>query len=137
MEAAQARYKSNADKHRLHTMFEAGQPVLLSTKHMASRFHGSRKLTPRWIGPFEIKDKVSDLACKLVLPDHFKMHDVFHISLLLEAISTIRAKYDAAPTSADRRSAGVRSRSGVRPQRCKKRANETKGVPDTMAWLWS
>jgi hypothetical protein len=82
IEAAQARYKHQADKHRLHAMFEEGQQVLLSTKNISSKLHGSKKLTPRWIGPFTITQIVSDLAYRLQLPEHIKIHDVFHISLL-------------------------------------------------------
>jgi len=41
------------------------------------------KLSPRFVGPFEILDKVSDLAYRLALPPMLSgVHNVFHVSML-------------------------------------------------------
>jgi hypothetical protein len=40
------------------------------------------KLAPRRYGPFKVVTKVSDVAYKLQLPDTWKIHNVFHASLL-------------------------------------------------------
>ena len=47
------------------------------------RFGKRGKLNPRFVGPFEILQKVGTVAYRLALPptDH-PVHDVFHISLL-------------------------------------------------------
>ena len=41
------------------------------------------QLAPRYIGPFEILQKIGDIAYKLVLPPQLSsIHDVFHVSML-------------------------------------------------------
>jgi hypothetical protein len=39
-------------------------------------------MTPWYCGPFEILDRVGNVAYKLVLPPTIKAHNVFHVSLL-------------------------------------------------------
>ena len=47
------------------------------------RFGKRGKLAPRYIGPFEILQKIRDIAYKLVLPPQLSsIHDVFHVSML-------------------------------------------------------
>jgi hypothetical protein len=43
---------------------------------------GTLKLSLRWYGPFEVAAKVSHVAYKLDLPDHWRIHNIFHTSLL-------------------------------------------------------
>ena len=47
------------------------------------RFGKRAKLAPRYIGPFEILQKIGDIAYKLVLPPQLSsIHYVFHVSML-------------------------------------------------------
>ena len=47
------------------------------------RFGKKEKLSPRFIGPFEILERVGNIAYKLALPPSLsKMHNVFYVSLL-------------------------------------------------------
>jgi len=47
------------------------------------RFGMKGKLTPRFIGPFKILQRVGPIAYKVDLPPQLaKVHDVFHVSLL-------------------------------------------------------
>jgi hypothetical protein len=47
------------------------------------RFRKGTKLSPRFIGPFRIQEKVGPTAYRLVLPTHLhKTHSVFHVSFL-------------------------------------------------------
>ena len=47
------------------------------------RFEKQGKLSPRYIGPFEILEKVGTVAYRLVLPPSLSgVHEVFHVSML-------------------------------------------------------
>ena len=47
------------------------------------RFGNRGKLSPRYVGPYEIIEKVGPLAYRLALPPELaKIHDVFHVSML-------------------------------------------------------
>ena len=80
--AAQYRQKSSVDKKRRETSFEVGMQVLLSISDIKLKTLGSRKLLPRWIGPFKIVLRIGKVVYKSDLPDTMKIHPVFHVSLL-------------------------------------------------------
>ena len=40
------------------------------------------KLTPRQYEPFRVAAKISDIAYRLKLPSRWKIHNIFHASLL-------------------------------------------------------
>ena len=47
------------------------------------RFGQRGKLSPRFIGPYEILERIGPMAYRLVLPPELaKLHDVFHVSML-------------------------------------------------------
>ena len=47
------------------------------------RFGRKGKLSPRFIGPYEISERVGPVAYRLILPPELeKIHDVFHVSML-------------------------------------------------------
>jgi len=82
--AAQGHQKASADRSRTNVTFEVGQQVLLSTKNFTRKGGGSRKLIPRWIGPFVILGKVGEVSYRLDLPPTMRCHKVFHCGLLRE-----------------------------------------------------
>jgi hypothetical protein len=52
------------------------------------RFGKKGKLSPKFVGPFEITQKVGRLAYRIALPpDLIGMHDVFHVSMLRKYIA--------------------------------------------------
>ena len=87
LQKAQQRQKSYADTRRREMTFAVGDKVLLSTKNLRLAAPGSRKLLPRYVGPFEVIQRVGEVAYKFALPGSMKIHNVFHVSLL--------AKYEA------------------------------------------
>ena len=47
------------------------------------RFGRKGKLSPRFIGSYEISERVGPVAYRLILPPELeKIHDVFHVSML-------------------------------------------------------
>ena len=83
--AAQDRQKSYADVRRRPLMFNIGDHVFLKVSPLKGnlRFGQKGKLTPRYIGPFEILQKVGPVAYRLALPPALQgIHDVFHVSQL-------------------------------------------------------
>jgi hypothetical protein len=90
MSAAQSRQKSYADKRRRPFEFEVGDHVFLKVSPIRGvmRFGKKGKLSPRFIGPFKITQKVGKLAYRIALPpDLIGTHDVFHVSMLRKYIA--------------------------------------------------
>ena len=51
------------------------------------RFGKRGKLNPRYIGPFEIVERIGPVAYRLDLPEEFsRVHNVFHTSMLRKYI---------------------------------------------------
>nr|GFD11816.1 putative nucleotidyltransferase, ribonuclease H [Tanacetum cinerariifolium] len=64
LKEARTRQKSYADKHRKSLEFQPGDHVFLkvSPAHEVRRFGIKGKLSPRFIGPFEILDRVGEAS---------------------------------------------------------------------------
>ena len=80
---AQDRQKSYADVRRTDLQFETGDKVFLkvASSKGITRFGVKGKLRPRFIGLYEILDRVGPVAYRLALPPCFgNVHDVFHVS---------------------------------------------------------
>ncbi|KAF5472424.1 hypothetical protein F2P56_009144 [Juglans regia] len=85
MTAAQSRQKSYSDTRRRDLLFEGGDWVYLKVSPMkgVKRFGKKGKLSPRYVGPFQILEKVGPVAYRIALPEYFgEIHDVFHVSSL-------------------------------------------------------
>ena len=67
--------------------FEVGYPISLKVipKRGVVRFGKHGKLSPRFIGPFEILERMGTVAYRLTLsPSMTGVHEVFHVSMLRE-----------------------------------------------------
>uniref|UniRef100_A0A8C5M5M4 Gypsy retrotransposon integrase-like protein 1 n=1 Tax=Leptobrachium leishanense TaxID=445787 RepID=A0A8C5M5M4_9ANUR len=79
---SQARYKRHADQSRATSpTYLPGQKVWLSTRFLQLSCP-SRKLGPRYIGPFIVVEHVNAVAVRLRLPPRYSFHPVVHSSLL-------------------------------------------------------
>ncbi|KAL5540026.1 hypothetical protein UlMin_046190 [Ulmus minor] len=82
---AQSRQKSYADKRRRPLEFNKGDHVFLKVAPMkrVMRFGKKGKLSPRFIGPYEILERIGKTAYQLALPPSLSaVHNVFHVSML-------------------------------------------------------
>jgi hypothetical protein len=61
--------------------FQIGDNVWLEGTNL-KRIEGTPKLSPRRYGPFRVATKISHVAYRLNLPETWKIHNVFHASLL-------------------------------------------------------
>ncbi|KAH9751667.1 Endonuclease [Citrus sinensis] len=89
LKVAQDRQKSYADKRRRELEFEVGDRVFIRISPWKGvlRFRKHGKLSPRYIGPYEIIERIGPLAYRLALPPKLsKIHDVFHVSMLQKYI---------------------------------------------------
>ena len=82
---AQSRQKSYADVRRRPLEFRVGDHVFFKVmpKRGVVRFGKRGKLSPRFIRPFEILERIGTVAYRLALPPSMSgVHEVFHVSML-------------------------------------------------------
>ncbi|GJV89808.1 hypothetical protein Tco_1533746 [Tanacetum coccineum] len=85
LKAARDHQKSYADNRRKPLKFEVGDRVMLKVSPWKGviRFRKNGKLAPRYVGPFEILERVSLVAYRLRLLEELSgVHDTFHVSNL-------------------------------------------------------
>ncbi|GKB38127.1 putative reverse transcriptase domain-containing protein [Tanacetum coccineum] len=82
LKAARDRQKIYVDKRRKPIEFSVGDHVLLKVSPLKGVVHFRKKgkLAPRFVGPFEIVEKVGLVAYRLRLPEELDgVHDTFHV----------------------------------------------------------
>ncbi|XP_070054164.1 uncharacterized protein [Nicotiana tomentosiformis] len=81
----QSRQNSYADRKARDVSFMVGERILLRVSPMkgAMRFGKKDKLSPRYIGPFKVLERVGEVDYKLTLPPSLSgIHLVFHVSMV-------------------------------------------------------
>ncbi len=68
-------------RRRPHPPYQSGQRVWLSTRDIKLRLP-SRKLSPRYVGPFKIFKRINEVTYQLELPANYRIYLSFHVSLL-------------------------------------------------------
>lgn len=82
LEAAREAMKKYADRRQQEApTYEAGQYVILNSKHIKTR-RPTPKLAAKILGPFKILKVISPTAIKLILPPSWRIHNTFHVSLV-------------------------------------------------------
>ncbi|KAI9105169.1 hypothetical protein K1719_022698 [Acacia pycnantha] len=82
---AQSRQKSYADRRRRPLAFKEGDHVFLKVSPITGigRSIKAKKLSPQFIGPYEILERVGSVAYQIALPPHLSsVHNIFHVSQL-------------------------------------------------------
>ncbi|GKB35665.1 putative reverse transcriptase domain-containing protein [Tanacetum coccineum] len=90
LKAARDRQKSYVDNRRKPLEFEVGDHVLLKVSPWKGviRFGKKGKLAPRYVGPFEILERIGPVAYRLRLPEELSsVHDTFHVSNLKKCLA--------------------------------------------------
>ncbi|KAF5803619.1 putative nucleotidyltransferase, Ribonuclease H [Helianthus annuus] len=99
LKAAQDRQKAYADKRNRPIEFQVGDMVMLKVSPWKGiiRFRKRGKLSPRFIGPFRIIERVGKVAYRLELPEELSgIHNTFHVSHLRKCLAdeTAHVHYD-------------------------------------------
>jgi hypothetical protein len=82
---ANNRMKQFADRKRSERIFQVGDWVYLRLQpyvQISLALRSNAKMAFRFFGPFQVLQKVGELSYRLQLPEHSKLHPVFHVSQL-------------------------------------------------------
>ena len=85
LQASQSRQKAYADRRRRPLEFEAGEHVFFRVTRTTGvgRAIRSRKLSPKFLGPYQILRRIGPVAYELAMPPQLaNLHPVFHVSQL-------------------------------------------------------
>lgn len=94
---SQAHMKHIADTHRREHQFNIGDWVMVKLRpHRQVSATGSSysKLAKRYYRPFQVKDRMGNVAYKLKLPEQSRIHPMFHCSIL-------KPYFQPTPTSSE------------------------------------
>lgn len=81
LRAAINRMVERENAKRDDVVYSVGDKVWLSSRNFMWK-SGARKLCPKWLGPFEVTEVMGPLTYRLELPPEWRLHDVFHVSIL-------------------------------------------------------
>lgn len=101
LERIRIRMKHQADKKGTEHSFEVGEFVFLKLQpyvqsSVAPRTH--HKLLFKYYGPYEVLDKVGEVAYRLNLPSSSRIHPVIHVSQLKKAVGVNAQVYKQLPS---------------------------------------
>ena len=85
LKAASDKQKSYADLKRKNIVYEVSDKVFLKVSSWREilKFGKRGKLSPRFIGLYEILERIKPFAYRLaLLPELAKLHDMFHVSMI-------------------------------------------------------
>jgi hypothetical protein len=87
LKLAQQQQSYYANQHRREEQFKVGDQVYVSTANL-NITSGVNKLNPKFIGPFPIIKVINPVAVQLELPNHYRIHNSFHVSKIKRAKTT-------------------------------------------------
>lgn len=105
LQTAQNRQKVHADVRRRDLEFQEGDHVFLRVSPFKGtlRFGQKGKLSPRYIGPYQILRKVGKCAYELAMPPNLShVHPVFHVSMLRKYLHDESHVLQSQPVEVDK-----------------------------------
>ncbi|XP_070013086.1 uncharacterized protein [Nicotiana sylvestris] len=102
---AQSRQKSYDDRKVRIVAFMEGEKVLLRVLPMKDmmRFGKKGKLSPLYIGSFEVLERVGEVTYRLALPPNLsEVHPVVHVSILPKYCEDLSHALDFSPVQLDK-----------------------------------
>ena len=73
----------SAEEHPHDVTFHSSDLIYVDTEHFSLALRLSRKLAPKWVGPFPIEQVISSVAYCISLPEECgHTYPVFHVSSL-------------------------------------------------------
>jgi hypothetical protein len=89
LKIAQSRQKSYADPKRKDVSFDVGEYVYLRVSPLqgTKRFHVKGKLSSSYVGPYQVMQRIGNVAYKLVLPPELTgVHPMFQVSQIRKCV---------------------------------------------------
>ena len=70
------------DRKKRASYIKEGDYIILDTKNLKIKGVLSKKICPRYVGPYRVLQEVGPDAYRLATPPSLRIHNVFHASLL-------------------------------------------------------
>jgi hypothetical protein len=96
--------KSQADKKRSERVFSVGDKVFLKLQpYLQSSVlrRANHKLAFKFFGPFQVTERIGEVAYKLELPSTSRVHPVFHVSQLKPCLGPGQQALPQLPSADD------------------------------------
>uniref|UniRef100_A0A670JBN2 Gypsy retrotransposon integrase-like protein 1 n=1 Tax=Podarcis muralis TaxID=64176 RepID=A0A670JBN2_PODMU len=105
LELAKHAYKVQADKHRrVGEDIQVGDWVWLAAQAVPAKSLAKQKLGHKQLGPYQVEAQINPVAFRLTLPEGFRMHPVFHRSVLTPYKAPHRFQAPGTPPDPRRKS---------------------------------
>ncbi|XBI43525.1 hypothetical protein VPH35_108289 [Triticum aestivum] len=100
LERSRQRMKDQADRKRSERSFSVGDWVFVKLQpyvQVSVAARANHKLSFKFFGPFQVTARIGEVAYRLKMPEGSRIHPVFHVSLLRQALPPDTEAVSALP----------------------------------------